>query len=417
MNKQHDSFWGYRESIVFVSVIIAAGFVLQLLLGEFDLHIIRAPLNIIWGAIMVLSLIALSLFRKDRFFRWLSGVPLAVTLVITIGILAIFMGLIPQVQKINPHDQDFYSRIGLRSVTSSWYFILIYTTLLFSLGATITKRLFTLKIKDYAFYLNHIGLWLFLFAAGFGAADRERYTMYAFEGKEESKAYNSGDEVIKLPLTVILNDFDMEEYPPELVIVDNKSLIMQPENKPLFFRIDNNSNTGKLLDWDIEIREYLHRATEAEDGGFKETEIQGAYPAAKVKATSRHTGETREGWVYYGNKMRKFEALKLNDDFSIVMTGAEPKRFVSDVKVVFGQKEKYAILEVNKPLRNGSWMIYQFGYDNKAGRSSAYSILEIVYDPWLSGVYAGIVLLAAGSLCLLWSGGRKKLKDTTNDME
>ena len=422
MMKQKYSFWHFKESLVFVSFIVALGFLLQLIFGEFDISFLRAPLNIIVGAVMILSLIASSLFRTSWFYRWLSGVPLSVTLIIAIGLLAIFMGLIPQVQKIDPNHQDIYSRIGLRSVTTSWYFVSIYFFLLLSLGATIIKRIYIFSLKNYAFYFNHIGLWVLLFATGMGAADRERYMMYAFEGKEESKAYNSEGEQVNLPITIALNDFDMEEYPPKLVVVDNKSLVMQPENAPSFYQIDYNNNTGRLLDWKIEIQEYIHRATEEENGSFKETKMSMANPAVKVKAVNLHTGEAREGWVSFGNKMQTFTALRLNDDYSIVMTGSEPKRFVSDLSVsVSGKEGKHVVLEVNKPFRTGNWMIYQYGYDNKAGKLSAYSILEIVYDPWIYGVYIGIVLLAAGSVCLLW-GGRKRLnlfenRDTKNDVE
>jgi len=324
----HFSFFIFHFSFLSICLI------LQFFFGEFDIRIIRAPLNIISGAVMILSLIALSLFRKNRFYSWLSGIPFSVSLIITIGILAVFMGLIPQYQKINPHDNDFYAVSGLRSITTSWYFVLIYLFLLLSLGATIIKRFYSFNIKDYAFYLNHIGLWAFLFAAGFGAADRERYSMYVYEGKTESNAYNSDGILIKLPLTITLNDFDMEEYTPESIVVNNKGLKMKPED---------------------------------------------------------------------------IEGLRLTNDYSTVMTSAEPKRFVSDLNVfMHGKEEKHIMLEVNNPYRAGSWMIYQYGYDSKAGKSSAYSIFEIVYDPWLYGVYAGILLLAAGSVCMLWSGGRNK---------
>ena len=402
-------------SIVNLIVLLVIGLILQLLFGEFDIRLLRAPLNIIVGAIIILSLIAFSLFRKGRYYRWFSGVPFSVSLIVAIGVLGIIMGLIPQLQTINPHQRDIYSILGLRSITTSWYFVLIYFFLLLSLGATIIRRLYVFNIKDYAFCLNHIGLWVLLFAAGFGAADRERYTMYAYEGKEESTAYNSAGELIKLPMVIALNDFDMEEYPPKLVIIDNKSLKMQPEKKPLFYQIDYKNNTGRLLDWSIEIQEYIHRAENTGNGDYKETLMPGANPAAKVKATNRQTGEAREGWVSYGNKMQTFEALRLNDGYSIVMTGAEPKRYVSDISIFLsGKEEKNVTLEVNKPFRTWNWMVYQYGYDNKAGRLSAYSILEIVYDPWLYGVYLGILLLAAGSVCLLWSG---KIRRTKNDME
>lgn len=406
-----------KKSIVFVSVIIAIGFALQLVLGEFDIRFINAPLNVIMGGIMILSLVAFSLFRKNKYYRWFSGVSLAVSLIITIGILCIFMGLIPQVQTRNLHQHDIYSLIGLRSITTSWYFVLTYFFLLLSLGATILKRLYIFNLKDYAFYFNHIGLWVLLFAAGLGAADRERYTMYVHEGKEESNAYNSDNELKKLPMSIALSDFDIEEYPPRLVIINNNSLMMQPEKKPSFFQIDKTNNEGRLLHWKIEIQEYIHRAINKEGDEYIEVEMPGANPAAKIKATNINTSEIREGWVFYGNMMQSFAALRLNDDYSIVMTRPEPKRYVSDLNIfVYGKEEEHVILEVNKPFRSGNWMIYQYGYDNKAGRLSTYSILEIVYDPWLNGVYLGIWLLAIGSVCLLWSGNKKKRRGTKNDM-
>ncbi len=63
-----------------------------------------------------------------------------------------------------------------------------------------------------------------------------------------------------------------------------------------------------------------------------------------------------------------------------------------------------AQIEVNKPLRVGSWMIYQYGYDNAAGSLSSYSSFELVYDPWLIPIYIGVVLLMLGALCMVVQG-------------
>ena len=91
------------------------------------------------------------------------------------------------------------------------------------------------------------------------------------------------------------------------------------------------------------------------------------------------------------------------------MTPPEPRSFTSDVVVYTqgGVIEK-ALLQVNHPLSVGSWTVYQYGYDQQAGRLSSYSSFELVYDPWLWPVYAGIVMMMAGSVTLLWHGRKRK---------
>ena len=68
----------------------------------------------------------------------------------------------------------------------------------------------------------------------------------------------------------------------------------------------------------------------------------------------------------------------------------------------------HTLLEVNKPYRTGPWTIYQYGYDDQMGKMSTYSTMELVYDPWLIPVYTGIFMLAAGAICLLWAGNKKR---------
>jgi cytochrome c biogenesis protein ResB len=76
---------------------------------------------------------------------------------------------------------------------------------------------------------------------------------------------------------------------------------------------------------------------------------------------------------------------------------------------VYTQDEKSyrAQLEVNNPLRVGHWRIYQYSYDADAGKASAYSSFELVYDPWMTWVYVGIFMFLAGSIFLLWEGNKK----------
>jgi cytochrome c biogenesis protein ResB len=297
---------------------VLLGFVLQSVAENYhyanlQVHL-SAPVNIFFGIVIVLLIVIFSFFHESPVYRWFSGIPFAVTLIAALLIFCSLLGLIPQVPRMHSGNmpKDWYSVLGLRQVNSSWSFVFLYFLLLLALGMVIARRLIRFNIKHYGFYLSHIGLWIFLFAAGLGGPDKRDYTLYVAEGESNSLAHQ-GNQLSQLPFSVRLNDFDIEEYPQD---------------------------------------------------SLQQTR--------RVQAT--------------------------------------PKRFVSDVEVLTEKgKRIQALIEVNKPLKTGAWTIYQYSYDMDAGKRSKYSIFKIVYDPWLPLVYAGIILLAAGAVCMV--GFRK------NDVE
>lgn len=414
--------WRYSESIAFVAGFVIIGFILQWIVGNFDYLLLQEPVSLIFGGVIIVLLVLFSFARKSAFYQWFSGVPFSVTLIAALLLIGLVMGLTPQVVRLHPHDHSILSRLGFRQVTSSWPFVITYFLTLLSLGSLIVRRLIAFRKEDYAFYFNHIGLWILLFAAGFGAADIRRYVMHVREGEVEWRVYNDENQVVlELPIAIQLNDFDMEEYNPPLMIIDRETGKTQPEGKPDIYQIDEKRPNGKLMDWDIELQEYIHLAVRNSDSTYQEVHMPGASPAALITATNSRTGEMKEGWISGGNMAQLYMTLPLDSQYTLVMDKAAPKRFMSDIKVFLKKDEKGdevedidAVLEVNKPLRIGSWTIYQYGYDNDAGKMSTYSSMELVYDPWLYPAYAGIALLAIGSVCLLWSGNKKRRKE--NDL-
>ena len=242
----------------------------------------------------------------------------------------------------------------------------------------------------------------------------ERYVMHVREGETQWRVSYEQESIKELPIAIMLNDFDMDYYPPKLTTIDLESGEVLPREKPDFFQIDNDSPNGLLNGWEIEIEEYIHQAVRNSDSTYQEVYMPGATPAAKVRATKN--GEIRNGWICGGNQAQLFMTLSLDDKTSMVMTVAEPRKFTSNVEV-YTQNEKNmsAIIEVNKPLKIDNWTIYQYGYDNNAGRLSSYSSFELVYDPWLLPVYAGIIMMMLGSISMIWKG--KGRKGAENDME
>ncbi len=408
--------WKYEESVLFIGGVVVVGFVLQCMTGPFDFSLLLWPVNGILGLVIVLLSIVFGMKRNNPLVRWFSGIPMAVTLIVALLILGIIMGLTPQVIRLHPGDKDAVSVLGLRQMTSAWPFVFLYFLILLSLGTLIARRLFTFNKTNYAFYLNHLGLWLLLFASGLGAADIKRYVMHVREGETEWRVYNDHGDILDLPIAIKLNDFIMEEYPPKLAIIDRSTGNVQPEEKPDYFQLEEEPVSGRIGDWDIIAEKYIHEAVRNSDSTYQKAPMPGASPAVKVKVTNRNTGVISHGWVCVGNSAQLYMTLPLDDNYTVVMTQPESKRFISDINIYTEDgKQTHALLEVNKPYRMGNWMVYQFGYDNEAGKLSSYSSMELVYDPWLIPVYIGITLLACGSICMLWIGNRRK--EEINDVE
>lgn len=114
--------------------------------------------------------------------------------------------------------------------------------------------------------------------------------------------------------------------------------------------------------------------------------------------------------------MFPYKALRLNDQVSIVMPEREPQRFVSDVTVYTQEGDVLQdTIEVNHPLKISGWNIYQLSYDETKGRWSDISVFELVRDPWLPYVYAGILMMMAGAVCLFINAPKGKKETSKKD--
>ncbi|MGL4908274.1 MAG: cytochrome c biogenesis protein ResB [Bacteroidales bacterium] len=396
--------WGYTHSAISVSAIVVVGLLLQLIIGDFNFFLLARPANYIALAIItaiIVLLSSLSAIRKTA--NILSGIPMSLSLIVSFTLLTIIMGITPQ------SNHQSHTRLALDAMTKNWAFILIYILLLLSLGTLIARRIKQFRWKDYSFYLNHIGLWIFLVASGLGYADMERYVMHVQEGETEWRVFDDEDNMKELPIAITLNDFDMDYYAPKLAIIDKETGDILPHNKPQFLQIDTLSPIGKLNEWTVEIHQYIHQAVRSSDSTYRAVPMPGATPAVKVTATKGNTKYT--SWICGGNQAQLFMTMPLDEQSSMVMTVADPRVFTSNIAVYTqNEKQAQAVIEVNKPLSIDNWTIYQYGYDNEAGRLSSYSSFELVYDPWITPVYLGIIMMMMGSITMLWFGKAKKEK-------
>jgi len=82
-----------------------------------------------------------------------------------------------------------------------------------------------------------------------------------------------------------------------------------------------------------------------------------------------------------------------------------------EVKDESGELHKLT-LKVNEPATIDGWKLYQVGYNNKLGKWSNYSVVEVGRDNWLPAVYVGIFMLIFGAIYILWIGKNVKNEET-----
>jgi hypothetical protein len=360
---------------VIVAAITVAGLALQVITGGFNREILAFPANLI----LITAIPVLLILFKGALKHLASG-SLSIILISTVTIIALYMGLVPG-----------------NSAKSSWPFALIYLALLINLTASVIIRIRTFKFrKDISFMLNHIGLLILLFSAGPGSADKARYFMRVFEGKVEWRAEKSGGkeraEAVELPVAISLEDFEMDEYPPKLAIIERNTGIALPEKRPIYFEAILNA-VSTIERWNLVIDSVLYKP------GFA--------PAAFVRVTDKYSGEATEGWVSCGNYFQHFKTLSLDSTYCVAMTFPEPKEYRSIVEVYTQSgKVKNGVVRVNHPMTIGGWKIYQHSYDSARGRDSVWSLFELVYDPWIIPAYIGMIMMIFGAITLFWKGGK-----------
>lgn len=410
--------WGYKEGFACGAGLFVTGLLLQWTIGGIYWDLFAWPVNIVVLALYLLFLLGMHGFRKRVYcFEWLSHYTAAVSSLVCVAIITVVMGLVRQV----PSTDSPADVIGFSKMLSFWPFVLLYFWLVSSLGLTVFRSSFPLKRRRIPFLLNHIGLFVALLTATFGNADLQRLKMITQLGKTEWRATDENGKLTELPLAIELKDFTIEEYPPKLMLIDNETGQALPKDMPEHLLLEDEVKNGKLVDWEISLLQSIPMAASvATEDTLKFTGFHsmGATYAVYLKAANTETGQVKEGWVSCGSFLFPYKALRLTEQTSLVMPEREPQRFVSDVTVYTQDGEvKEDIIEVNHPLKIAGWNIYQLSYDETKGRWSDISVFELVRDPWLPAVYAGIIMMMLGAVGLFTTAPSRSPDDSLSHSE
>ena len=282
--------WTFKEGFLIGGGLIFAGLALQLSVGSVVWEAFAWPANgiVLAGFLAIIALVFL-LRKKVYAFQFVGTYQAAIPAMVYALALTIIMGLTRQ-------------QVGgtwLNNMLSFWPFVLVYVYIATILGVVTLKRTLKLRqgrnLREIAFLLNHLGLFLALTTATLGNADMQRVKMICGVGEPEWRALAQNGAVKEMPIAIELKKFIMETY---------------------------------------------------DDG--------------------------------------------------------KPKRFASEIQILTKTgKNIETTVDVNKPFEVDGWKIYQYGYDTQMGPQSQISIFELVSDPWMPWVYAGIYMMLAGAVLLV----------------
>lgn len=390
--------WGYTEGFAIAVGLLFSGAAIQLATRSY-IPLPAQPFNLIALPLFIALLISVQLHgKRNPLVIWLSSIPASVSSIALLIFLAILMGLIRQ-------DETAPASLLLLNIKHSWMYLLAQVYILTTLGLTIIRR-FSLKLKNAGFMLNHLGLWILLAGAAFGSGDIERYTMRVEKDKVEWIGIDRSGKLHELPVAIYLEDFTVEYYPPQAGIwsESKQKLLKSPA-----FSLNRADTVFKWESFDFEIKQVLRNAWLMGDT-FREAPIPGAVHAAQICIRTNNSAE-RCGWISSASSLQKPFSMAIDDDLELVMKPPKARLYQSDV-VVYTKagSEVSSSITVNQPLSVDGWKIYQFGYDESMGQWSNSSVFELVLDPWLSVIYAGLCLLLCGAVIMFITGVGSKSK-------
>ncbi|HOZ16139.1 MAG TPA: cytochrome c biogenesis protein ResB [Tenuifilaceae bacterium] len=159
----------------------------------------------------------------------------------------------------------------------------------------------------------------------------------------------------------------------------------------------------------VKVHQYYQRAYISDSGFIDARGVPFTGPAALVEVSTKN-GQSAKGWIAPECASFAERYLTINSDTILRLLPAEPKYYGSDILLYTksGITEQKHRIEVNSPLKVDGWFVYQYGYDNRAGADSMYSIFLAVYDPWLNAVYAGMLLILLGTILMSFNFFKSK---------
>ncbi len=393
--------WGRAEGFAICCGLFLVGLAIEYWLGIPHSQHFAWPINLLIIAAFSLALLMLHLFfRKWALVNWLGSRSAALASLTALLFMSLVMGLVPQ----NNVTGAGTATLGINSISSHPAFLLLLSLVCSCVGIATLKRLQPITLRNFAFFLNHAGLYIVLLTAIPGSADLQRLFMTLHEGGITWQASDRRGRVYDMPLAFKLLRFEMEEHNPKAVFINRKSGTVPGHQREKMFELRDGSS-GQLLNWSVNVLRH-HALAWPVGAAYEAVMHHGAAPASLIRVINKNDGRQLEGWISCGSFAFAEKLLQIDDELLIGMSVPSASRFRTIAHLMSKSGiDREVEIEVNRPITVDGWKIYQHSYDSRFGRWSKTSTLELIRDPWLPAVYIGFFMIIAGSLLMIFCPG------------
>lgn len=200
---------------VYTIGFILLAVVLQLFTGNFPVSFLAFPLNIIFAVIWLFLLwILYKEYRNTRITRFICS---SQTSILSIGLFiggSLVIGLFPQLSDAEAQTHGgLLAALGCYNFMTSWIFMAILFLLLSNLAMITIHACRHRKQARWRFILNHVGLWLALFAGVLGSSDTQTLRIPLYKGEPAREAFDMNGISHYLDYEIELDSFAVEYYP------------------------------------------------------------------------------------------------------------------------------------------------------------------------------------------------------------
>lgn len=342
--------------------------------------------------------------------------PFGLCLCLFVVLLAcLVQGLIRQ-EEI-PFNEDFFSRIGIRSFKDSAFMLSVILLLLVCGGMFCVHR-FVHHTRRFS-NLIYAGIWLTVFSLLTGSACLERYNMTLWNGFARWQVESANKQGIKeLPFALQLMDFRIDYHAPTLFMVDTRTGLPLPERRPQSMNVNvaqlekyragkANAQEQTIMGHKVRVLDYLPLCVIREDslGNYfcEPSSIAGNSPAVEVEITDPDGSLHRE-WICAGSKIQIPLFVRVDTNQALCMAKPQVRRYNATLQVYSldekgGRLQGQSLIDsvgANRPLRVGRYRVYLKSYKEDYGFWDPYVSFELVKDPMEPVTNTGFALIFIG---------------------
>lgn len=200
---------------VYVTGYLILAAIIQLFTGNFPLAFMAFPLNLVFAVIWLFLLWKLyKESRQSSLSRFLLAPQTSILVILSFIAGSLVIGLFPQLSDAQAGMRSgILALLGCYNFMTSWIFIAILFLLLSNLAMITVHAFYTRKNARWRFLLNHVGLWLALFAGFFGSSDTQIFRIPLYKGKPAREAFDMNGASCHLDYEMELRSFSVEYYP------------------------------------------------------------------------------------------------------------------------------------------------------------------------------------------------------------